>query len=148
MPNEDVSSIVGKIMENPEFQNLVRELKHDQNSDSAEKNSSDDIMKKLPEVLSAVAPLMGSISGGGEEKKESLDEKRDKEDKKESSNEGANLFGGFGMKKYDKARAEKLLFALKPYLNRSRCEMIDRCVSVMQITDIMSAIEGVSGIKK
>lgn len=147
MPNEDVSSMIGKIMENPEFQNLVRELKHDQNSDSAEKPSSDDIMKKLPEMLSAFAPLMGSISGAGEEKKEEPDGS-DKEGKKESSKEGSNLFGGLGLKKYDKARAEKLLFALKPYLNHNRCEMIDRCVSVMQITDIMGAIEGVSGIKK
>ncbi len=49
-------------------------------------------------------------------------------------------------KKYDKARAEKLLYAIKPYLNPTRCAIIDKCVSVMQITDLMGALGGLEGM--
>ncbi len=49
-------------------------------------------------------------------------------------------------KQYDKARAEKLLYAIKPYLNPTRCSIIDKCVSVMQITDLMGALGGLEGM--
>ena len=38
--------------------------------------------------------------------------------------------------------------ALKPYLSRDRCEIIDKCVSVIQITDIVEALQGLEGLTK
>ena len=45
-------------------------------------------------------------------------------------------------------KRNKLLSALKPYLSRNRCEIIDKCVSVIQITDIVEALQGLEGLTK
>ncbi len=133
--NEEISSIIEKIIQNPEFAGMVSEIKGE-----SEKNSpgdmSKEMMSKLPEVMSMVS----SIFGG--DKKASSDKDSGKTEQIKS------MANNLHLNKYDKSKAEKLLYALRPYLSDSRCEIIDRCVSVMQITDVVGALQGLESFNK
>ena len=137
---EDLSTIIGRIVQNPEFAEMVSSIKGEENSGSSE-DITKEMMSKLPDVIAMVSPILG----GGDEKEE---KKGDVENQKESVVSANPLLThqDKSPKKYDKTRAEKLLCALKPYLNRERCEIIDKCVSVMQITDVVGAFQGLDVI--
>ena len=131
--NEDLSSVIEKIIKNPEFAGMVSEIKGSGQEKSGD--VSEEMMKKLPDVMKMVS----SMFGGSEEKKS------------ESSADVVSASSAIETKlpipkKYDKGRAEKLLCALKPYLSSGRGEIIERCLSVMQISDIARAIGGLDGI--
>ncbi len=129
---EDLSSVIEKIIKNPEFAGMVSELKGGERAST--EDVSQEMMKKLPDVMNMVSSMFGSSS----------------EAKAESSAESVVAPVAGDAKpvspRYDKGKAEKLLYALKPYLNSGRCEIIDRCLSVMQISDIARAIGGLEGI--
>jgi len=127
--NGDLTEMLRKIIENPEFAGMVGELRGDGDGESAAK----EMMEKLPGVLDMVKPML---------------ENADPSDDKERRGESTEPKKQDGLKKYDKVRAEKLMCALKPYLNQSRCEMIDKCISVMQIGDVMTAVGGLDGLIK
>ncbi len=135
---KDLNQIVSQIMANPEFGNLVKELKQSNAASSGENGSTvptDEVMKKLPEVMqmlgmgqsqpsSAQPEAPAESSGAGEEQV-----KIDRALK--------------AIKKMDSQKCERLLGALKPYVNKERGEVIDKAVSVMKITDILGAIQAV-----
>lgn len=125
MNGEDLTSVLRKIIENPEFAGMVSELRGEGNAADA----SQEMLSKLPDVMAMVSPMLDS----GEKQEEA------------PSEEAAVPMG---LKKYDKTRAEKLMAALKPYLNPTRCSMIDKCLSVMQIGDMMSMFGGIDGLMK
>lgn len=145
----DLSQMIQKIMQNPEFSNMVNELRGEMSGDKQSgtseqqsgvsgQRSNDDItaemMSKLPDVMAMVSPLLGKSDSSKAS------------DKPHDNSENHLEKGTKGHDKYDKARAEKLLYAIKPYLSQTRCEMIDKCVSVMQLGDIMGALGGVEGL--
>ena len=119
---QDIGSIVERIMKDPEFVGLVNELRGTENGEVPDPA---DISSRLPEMLRGLAPMLGS----GEKKEE--DGKKGEEEKEPVP---APRFGSF-----NRANAERLLAALKPYLGERRREMIARCVSVLQITDLIGA---------
>ena len=128
---EDLSSVIEKIIKNPEFAGMVSELKGGERAST--EDVSQEMMKKLPDVMNMVS----SMFGGSEAKAES------------SADSVVAPVAGDAKPvspRYDKGKAEKLLCALKPYLNSGRGEIIDRCLSVMQISDIARAIGGLEGI--
>lgn len=103
-----------------------------------------------PAVGDMLGGLMGSSQPEETTQMESMAEPSSAKDyTKDSSKEEAKEAMAVSRllpKKYDKARAEKLLYAIKPYLNPTRCSIIDKCVSVMQITDVMGALRGLEGM--
>jgi len=125
--NGDLSEMLKKIIENPEFAGMVGQLRGDGDSESA----SREMLEKLPDVMEMVKPMLGA--GTEEEHGEKVIE-----------NKNPNLV----RKKYDKTRAEKLMIALKPYLSQNRCEIIDKCMSVLQIGDVMSVLGGLDGLTR
>jgi len=131
----DISSMIGRIMSDPAFAEMVGRLK-------SENSSADSESKPAPEisdVMSTIEPILSGIGNdSGKHKQEQSENNRP--DQRENQQHR--------FKKHDKAQAEKLLYALKPYLNKNRCEIIDKCVSVMQITDIVSAFGGIEGLLK
>lgn len=127
--NGDLTEMLKKIIENPEFSGMVGELRGDGDGESAAR----DMMEKLPGIMEMVKPMLGS--GVSEENSTP----KEKAEKQETT---------MVMKKYDKARAEKLMCALKPYLKPARCEMIDKCLSVMQIGDVMNVLGGLNSLTK
>lgn len=129
---DELSSILSKIVQNPEFAGMVKEMQGGEGSQTPEEISAS-MMASLPDMLSKIAPLIGGV--------DKLSPPR--EEKKEQTNLG-KVNGG----KYDKDNAEKLFRALKPYLSKERCEMLDKCMSVMQISDVMHALGGTDILKK
>lgn len=141
----DLSQMIQKIMQNPEFSSMVNELRGEMGGDKQgdapnPQKSSDDItaemMSKLPDVMAMVSPLLGKSDGNHAKS----------EDKSHESIQHDSKSADSLTKKYDKAKAEKLLYAIKPYLSRNRCDMIDKCVSVMQLGDVMGALGGLDGL--
>lgn len=137
----DISALISKIIQNPEFAEMVKELRGtDENVSDVQK----DMMEKLPGVLETVSPLLGGTNGSDKsEKEENL-----KPERADGSGEGEEKSKAAfkSVQKYDKGKAEKLMCALKPYLNPERCLIIDRCLSVMQLTDVVGALGGIDGI--
>ena len=133
MNGDDLSAMIKKIIENPEFAGMVSELRGDGDKEGA----SQEMMAKLPEVMAMVQPMLG---GSGEKSESS--ENENKEDKRQDSRPPM-IHPGL---KYDKNKAEKLMYALKPYMNSSRCDMIDKCISVLQLSDLVSAFGGIEGL--
>jgi hypothetical protein len=127
--NGDLSEMLKKIIENPEFAGMVSELRGDGDSESA----SREMLEKLPGVLEMVKPMLDAGAP------------TDHHEKTESEHQ---IGQPQVLKKYDKARAEKLMAALKPYLSPNRCQIIDKCVSVLQIGDVMSILGGLDGLTK
>lgn len=127
--NGDLSEMLKKIIENPEFAGMVSELRGDGDSESA----SREMLEKLPGVMEMVKPMLESGAAANHEEKKESDKQLNQPQV---------------LKKYDKARAEKLMYALKPYLSTTRCEIIDKCVSVLQIGDVMSVLGGLDGLTK
>lgn len=130
--SEDLSSVIEKIIKNPEFAGMVSELKGGERANT--EDVSQEMMKKLPDVMNMVSSMFGSSSEAKAESPAESVATSVVDDAKPPS------------PRYDKGKAEKLLYALKPYLNSGRGEIIDRCLSVMQISDIARAIGGLEGI--
>lgn len=136
LDNEDLTSVIEKIIQNPEFAGMVNSMR----GESEQKNTADiskEMMNKLPGVMSMVSSMLNS---DGEE---NTKHKNSDESKKINS-----VLSGLNISRHDKDKAEKLLRALRPYLNGNRCEIIDKCVSVMQITDVVGALQGIDKLGK
>ena len=141
----DISSMINKIISDPSFAEMIGGMKGTESGKTAEEMSRD-IASKLPDVMAMLAPMLSS-SGDGKKETDNIDppgEAGNKESASKSSSGKSDMVS----KKYDKAHAEKLLYAIKPYLSRNRCEIIDKCVSVMQITDVVNAFGGLEGLLK
>lgn len=133
MENGDIASLISKIVENPEFAGMVNELRGGDTKNSGD--VSKEMLDKLPGIMSMVAPMLGGESGSG-----GGGAVNDKPAPR------ASLSAPSKGDKYDKARAAKLMQALKPYLTHERAEIIDKCLSVMQLTDIVGALGGIDGL--
>ncbi len=146
----DLTQTVESIMSSPEFAGIINELRGGGDSGNAQTPplAQGEILSRLPEVMAMLKPLIGaenptensaepSVPPVSPPKVEAEPEKKLPE---------AKAVSAILPKKYDKSRAEKLMAALKPYLSSNRCEIIDKCVSVMQITDVMEALQGIEGI--
>ena len=144
MNQEEISAAVGKILQNPDFAGLVRDLRGDQ-------KESGDLMAQLPEVLARLEPILGSVealqpmqpihqSAESNHSSDSTAGEQPQPGPEAVLKESANP-----LRRYDKARAEKLMSALKPYLKPERCEIIDRCMSAMQLTDVIGVLRELEG---
>ncbi len=131
---DELSSILSKIVQNPEFAGMVKEMQGGEGGQSAEEISAN-MMASLPDMLSKIGPLLGGAN--------QLNAPKEEKAVPVSSGKPKGSGG-----RYDKDNAEKLFRALKPYLSKERCEMLDKCMSVMQISDVMNALGGLDGLKK
>lgn len=136
----DISEMIKGIMQNPEFAGLVKELRGDEGKNSSDIQS--DIMSKLPEIMSMLGPMMNGQS----------ESRRHEDDKKSNKDEGGSDQGVAKilkkLDKFDKSKATRLMSAIKPYLSRERCDMIDKCMSVIQIGDVMTVLRGMDSYGK
>ncbi len=139
----DLTQTVESIMSSPEFAGIINELRggNDSGNTQTPPLAQEEILSRLPQVMAMLKPLVGA------EKSAEPSAPPPKSDEEPGTPPPeAKAVSAVLPKKYDKSRAEKLMAALKPYLNSSRCEIIDKCVSVMQITDVMEALQGIEGI--
>ena len=127
----DISAMIKGIMGNPEFASLVKELKGDDGKNGGDVQG--EIMDKLPEILSMLSPMMSGA-------------KEQSEPSKSQANSPTVPLLPKSIEKHDKAKAERLMTAIKPYLSPERCAIIDKCMSVMQIGDIMNVLGGLNSL--
>ena len=130
----DLSAVVSKLMNDKNVAELIENIKsnaenvkNDVGNDEGLKTGGPvqgsefdnvgnvmpaDILEKLPQVMSAIAPLMksGTLKGRGQTAETDT--------------------------------RNKLLVALKPYLNESRCGMIDSIMALSKLTGIMDILPG------
>ncbi|MCR4904900.1 MAG: hypothetical protein K6A33_02380 [Clostridiales bacterium] len=123
---DDIGSMVEKIIGNPEFRTLIGELRG-----SGDAPDSAELMSRLPEVMAQLSPLLSSSEPSP-----------DAEAQPSPPADAPVVSGG----KFNRKNAERLLTALKPYLRASRCGIIDKCMSVMQISDLIGAAGGLGAL--
>lgn len=126
---DDIASVVEKIMGNPEFQDMVKELRGENAA------SGGDLMERLPEVMAALSPILASSGTGKESGGTAEMNGGEAGDGKGDEGPAPVVRGG----RLNRRNAERLLAALRPYLSAGRCGIIDKCVSVMQITEMIDA---------
>lgn len=111
---DKIKSVAGDISDNPSNDSESKSAL-DNTGGNAKPSISPEMMQKLPGIIEALSPILqsGALGGG-----------------KGNGNgkEGAKTF-----------KHEQLLKALKPYLNSSRCDSIDK---ITQITQLTNTLEG------
>lgn len=150
--NGDLTGMVEGIMKNPEFAELLNEIRGKSgNGDSSKKITTEEMLSHLPDVMAMLGPIAGSATANSDEatKEEKKSEPNDFPSDKKSEDENSSVQKvSASPKKYDKKRAERLMSALKPYLNPGRCEIVDKCLSVMQLTDVVETLQGMEELTK
>ena len=133
---DDVGAALEKILGNPDFARLVKDLGGTDNGD---------LVNRLPEVMEALGPLLGG-SAGTEAKGVEIPTADDGEGAKEAAlGDGGGENGlsppqtVIGRRPFNRADAEKLFLALRPYLGDRRRDLVDRCMSVMKMGDLLKA---------
>lgn len=163
--NEEINQIVSQIMSNPEFGNLVNELKQSGVGQNGELPSAEVLMRQLPAVMEMLGKNGQSHAETGTNGRLSAD--RESAGTSGENGRGETEQGEKGspaplqeqilpaeqavqldkvmraVKRMDSQKCEKLLAALKPYLRRERGEVIDKAMSVMKITDILGAMQSI-----
>ena len=118
MSGEELQGAIQNIMADPAFGQLLGQLQG-KSPDAAEKPAmpaiTPEMMQKLPQMMSALAPLVG---GGGKSEK----------------TDG----GGIGRDEGEKRK--KLLAALRPYLSDSRRGAVDQILKVTEMTDLLGTL--------
>lgn len=125
---EDLQKTVASILGNPAFGKILGELSGKTaptpEETPAPQNVSTpqitpEMMAKLPQMMSALAPLLSGMQG----------------EKKESG-------GAEKSSASDAEKRKKLLAALKPYLSSSRRDAVDSIMKVTEMTDLISQFGG------
>lgn len=146
--NGDLTGMVEGIMKNPEFAELLNEIRGSSGNDPKKKITTDEMLSHLPEVMAMLGPIAGAATADSSDKVNAeKNESETAETTEGKSVETASVLTK-PSKKYDKKRAERLMSALKPYLNPGRCEIVDKCLSVMQLTDVVETLQGMEELTK
>ena len=123
MSGEELQGAVQSILSNPAFAQILGQLQG--KGDGEVQNApavpaiTPEMMQKLPQMMSALAPLMG---GKGEGKPSG--------GKKEIN---------------DGEKRKRLLAALRPYLSDNRRGAVDQILKVTEMTDILGTLGDIKG---
>ncbi len=124
MAESDFTEILEKIANNPD---VIEKL-----TSITQSTAKDSPQEGLSKIMDAISPLINQISSEG--KVEKSDTPPSKTDEPPLSVPLAKL----GEKI---TKNSKLLMALKPYLSRERCEIIDTIVKIAQVGDLMKLVK-------
>ena len=125
----NIESILNQVSSNPELMSKISEI-----ASSGGEN-------KLSDVIALISPLLASSSTNSSEyKAESIATSEaitDASISSEKNNSISALGTSFGK---SIAKNKALLIALKPYLSKNRCDMIDSVIKISQIADVIKLI--------
>lgn len=145
---EDLGAAVERIMADPAFSKMVKELGG---------GDGGDLMEKLPRVMETLGPMLGGSvhDGDGGEGPEAASQTGETNPDPGGGEQPAPLTsspipnGGtpamIGRKPWNRSDAEKLFLALKPYLGERRRDLADRCVSLMHMGELLKAAGLITG---
>lgn len=124
MAESSLDEILEKISKSPDIIEKISAIT---------KGASDESqLDRLPEIIAAISP---ALSG---EKSNNKDEKTDTPPEKSILGDLDLPIAKIGEKI---TKNSKLLMALKPYLCKERCEIIDAVVKLAQVTDLMKLVK-------
>ena len=122
MSAEELQGAVQSILSNPAFGQILGQLQgkgEEEQNPPAMPAITPEMMQKLPQMMSALAPLMG---GKGEGKSSGS---------KKEINDGE--------------KRKRLLAALRPYLSDNRRGAVDQILKVTEMTDILGTLGDIKG---
>lgn len=118
MSGEELQGAVESILASPAFSQILGQLQGKSAEEEQKKPAvpaiTPEMMQKLPQMMSALAPLVG---GKGEEKSSG--------GKKELN---------------DGEKRKRLLSALRPYLSDNRRDALDQVLKVTEMTDLLGTL--------
>lgn len=123
MSAEELQGAVQSILSNPAFGQILGQLQgkgEEEQKNPAMPAITPEMMQKLPQMMSALAPLMG---GAGKEKSS----------------------GGSAKEGHEGEKRKRLLAALRPYLSDSRRDAVDQILKVTEMTDLLGTLGDMKG---
>lgn len=123
MSAEELQGAVQSILSNPAFGQILGQLRgkgEEEQKNPAMPAITPEMMQKLPQMMSALAPLMGDAG-------------------KEKSSGGSAKDGHEGEKR------KRLLAALRPYLSDGRRDAVDQILKVTEMTDLLGTLGDMKG---
>lgn len=132
MDPQQLQDAVQSILANPAFAKLAGELSGGEKKEASAPPQNEgapqqgmpqispEMLARLPQMMSAMAPLLSGMQGKSGEKSD----------------------GGKGGEAGDAERRKRLLAALKPYLSSQRKDAIDSILKVTEMTDLISQFGG------
>ena len=124
MSGEELQGAVQSILSNPAFAQILGQLQG--KGDGEVQNApavpaiTPEMMQKLPQMMSALAPLVG---GAGKEKSS----------------------GGSAKDGHEGEKRKRLLAALRPYLSDGRRDAVDQILKVTEMTDLLGTLGDMKG---
>lgn len=123
MSAEELQGAVQSILSNPAFGQILGQLQgkgEEEQNPPAMPAITPEMMQKLPQMMSALAPLVG---GAGKEKSS----------------------GGSAKEGHEGEKRKRLLAALRPYLSDSRRDAVDQILKVTEMTDLLGTLGDMKG---
>lgn len=123
MSAEELQGAVQSILANPAFGQILGQLQgkgEEEQKNPAMPAITPEMMQKLPQMMSALAPLVG---GAGKEKSS----------------------GGSGKEGHEGEKRKRLLAALRPYLSDGRRDAVDQILKVTEMTDLLGTLGDMKG---
>ncbi len=126
----NIEAILSKVSSSPELMSKITEI------------ASSNGENKIADVISLISPLISSTgeNNASEEIQEQGTAPEPAVDTSISSEKGSNISSlgtSFGK---SISKNKSLLIALKPYLSKGRCDMIDSVIKLSQIADVIKLI--------
>ena len=131
MADISFDEMLKKITENPQLMTKISQI--------ASSSDGSDITSKLPLVISAISDSVANDTESTkvEEKTDTPPNKSDTKDKKSSSDFALPV-----SRIQEKiSKNSKLLIALKPYLSKERCDIVDSIIKMAQVADLMKLVK-------
>ena len=123
MSAEELQGAVQSILSNPAFGQILGQLQGkgaEEQKNPAMPAITPEMMQKLPQMMSALAPLVG---GAGKEKSS----------------------GGSAKEGHEGEKRKRLLAALRPYLSDGRRDAVDQILKVTEMTDLLGTLGDMKG---
>lgn len=125
-----IDSVLSSVMGNEELMNKIR---------ATVKGNGGDTASSLEDVISLIAPALNADkSNGNTDTEQGKNEADYKSDEINSSEREINsLLSSFS---HTISKNTGLLIALKPYLNKDRCQMIDGVVKISRLAEALKLL--------
>lgn len=131
--DNSIDSVLSSVMGNEALMNKIKDVVKSKNGDTS---------ASLEEVISLIAPTLNNKSENTNNAnidtgatKTDVSSKKDDTDTK--GNDASSFISSFS---HTISRNAGLLIALKPYLSKERCQMIDGVVKISQIADTLKLL--------
>ena len=130
MADVSFEEMLKKITDNPELMTKISQI--------AKSSEGESITDKLPSVISAITSSVDNAENiNSSEKTDTPPDKNVSNDKKAS----AAFDMPIGRLQEKITKNSKLLIALKPYLSKERCDIVDSIIKMAQVADLMKLVK-------